>query len=126
MTGTDGALAGKIAVVTTISAAFSATTMFVIQWATNSFDISVIANAIVAGLVGVSAACSVIELWGAMLIGIISCLVYLGASKALVAAKIDDALDAFPIHGKCLHVDGSSVDFHILFSNHHILLEFIF
>jgi len=97
--GVRGALAGKIAAVTTLSAAFSAVTMLLIQAATNVYDISVLSNAILAGLVGVSASCTVIEMWGAMLIGISSCLVYFGASKALVHFKIDDVVDAFAVHG---------------------------
>lgn len=97
--GQRGALAGKIAAVTTLSAAFSAVTALLIQVATESYDLTVLSNAILAGLVGVSAACSVIEMWGAMLIGISSCLVYLGASKALVHFKIDDVVDAFAVHG---------------------------
>merc|ERR1711871_1159618 len=36
-----------------------------------------------------------------MMIGLIGGLIYIGASNLLVKLKIDDPLDAFPIHGVC-------------------------
>ena len=41
------------------------------------------------------------ESWASILIGIIGGLVCFGASRALVYLKIDDPLDAFPVHGAC-------------------------
>jgi len=95
----DGAgISGKIAALTTLCAAFSACTILAIQMITNDFDITVLANGLVAGLVAVGAGVEVIEMWGAMIIGIVAALVYVGASKALVHFKIDDVVDAFPVH----------------------------
>lgn len=58
-------------------------------------------NGALGGLVGITANCSVVEPWAAVLIGIISGWVYVGASKLLVMLKIDDAVDAIPVHGAC-------------------------
>lgn len=99
--GRSGALAGKIAMVTTLATAFSAMTCIKVQFFTGAFDITLLANSVIAGLVGISAACSVVDPWGAMIIGIVSCLVYLGASKVVLHFKIDDAIDAFAVHGAC-------------------------
>lgn len=97
--GQSGAIAGKIAAVTTLSAGFSALTVLTMQCITGAHDLTQLANGLIAGLVGVAAAADVIEMWGAMIIGIVSALVYLGASKAVADAKIDDVLDAFAVHG---------------------------
>ena len=58
-------------------------------------------NGCLGGLVGITANCSVVEPWAAIFIGIISGWVYVGASKLLVKLKIDDAVDAIPVHGFC-------------------------
>jgi len=58
-------------------------------------------NGCLGGLVGITAGCSVVEPWAAVLIGIISGWVYVGSSKLLVKLKIDDAVDAIPVHGFC-------------------------
>ncbi len=58
-------------------------------------------NGCLGGLVGITANCSVVEPWAAVLIGIISGFVYVGASKLLVKLKIDDTVDAVPVHGFC-------------------------
>lgn len=98
MVGDGAGISGKIAAVTTLCAAFSACTILLVQMVTGDYDITVLANGLLAGLVAVGAGVEVIEMWGAMIIGIVAALVYLGASKALVHFKIDDVVDAFPVH----------------------------
>ncbi len=97
--GTRGELAGKIAAVTTLSGAFSGVTMMAVQLATGCWCPTTVANAVVAGLVAICAGCGVVEMWGAMLTGIGACLFYIVAVKALEAVKIDDAVNAFAVHG---------------------------
>ena len=58
-------------------------------------------NSILAGVVSITAGCSVVESWASILIGIIGGLICFGASRALVFLKIDDPLDTFPVHGAC-------------------------
>mmetsp|Transcript_31004 Transcript_31004/g.52394 ORF Transcript_31004/g.52394 Transcript_31004/m.52394 type:complete len:504 (-) Transcript_31004:328-1839(-) len=102
VSGSLGSLAGKVAVTTTISAAASALTMVMYQAAIKTpYDIGGVINAILGGLVSITAPCAVVDPWAAFLIGIIGCFVYIGASKALLALQIDDPLDASPIHGAC-------------------------
>ena len=94
-------LASKVAVVTTIAAASSALTMVLYQATViKQYSITLLCNAVLSGLVGVTAPCAVIEPWAAMLIGIASCGVFLLSSKAVLAAHIDDPLDAAAVHGK--------------------------
>jgi ammonium transporter, Amt family len=63
-----------------------------------SYDLTMAMNGALAGLVGVTAGCSVVHPWAACVIGIVAALVYYGCSKLLIALKIDDAVDAIPVH----------------------------
>jgi ammonium transporter, Amt family len=63
-----------------------------------SYDLTMAMNGALAGLVGITASCAVVHPWAACVIGIIAALVYYGCSKLLVALKIDDAVDAIPVH----------------------------
>lgn len=51
-----------------------------------------------AGLVAITAPCAVVEPWAACVIGIIAGGVYLAASTLLVKLRIDDPVDAAPVH----------------------------
>merc|ERR1712232_1113362 len=42
-----------------------------------------------------------VKSWEAILIGLIGAFVYQGASMLLVRLKVDDVVDAFPVHGAC-------------------------
>jgi Amt family ammonium transporter len=89
ITGTCGSLAGKVAVTTTISPAFAALTMVAYQCAMGiPYDIGLVINAVLAGLVSITAPCAVVDLWAAMLIGIIGCFVFLAFSKMLVKLQV--------------------------------------
>ena len=55
-------------------------------------------NGCLTGLVAITAGCATVETWAAVLIGICAGWVYLGASKLMVRLKIDDAVDAIPVH----------------------------
>ena len=63
-----------------------------------SYDLTMAMNGALAGLVGVTAGCSVVSSWSAVIIGIIAGWTYLGFSKLLIRLKIDDAVDAIPVH----------------------------
>jgi Amt family ammonium transporter len=100
--GTCAGLAGKVAVTTTVSAAFSIITCILyMKFKGMEYDIATVMNSALAGLVSITAGCAVVDLWGAMLIGMFGCFVYLASSKALLRFQIDDPLDASPIHGAC-------------------------
>lgn len=62
------------------------------------FDTSYALNGCLSGLVGVTGACAVIEPWAALVIGFICGVLYVYSSKLLVYLRIDDAVDAIPVH----------------------------
>lgn len=55
-------------------------------------------NGCLTGLVAITAGCATVETWAAVVIGITAGWVYLGVSKLIVYFKIDDAVDAIPVH----------------------------
>eukprot|EP01023_Acetabularia_acetabulum_P031095 TRINITY_DN2929_c0_g1_i3.p1 TRINITY_DN2929_c0_g1~~TRINITY_DN2929_c0_g1_i3.p1 ORF type:complete len:204 (+),score=44.56 TRINITY_DN2929_c0_g1_i3:67-678(+) len=66
------------------------------------YDLIGTANGTLGGLVGITASCAVVEPWAAVVIGILSGFVYIGASNfVLRVLKIDDPLDAVAVHGFC-------------------------
>mmetsp|Transcript_32652 Transcript_32652/g.39076 ORF Transcript_32652/g.39076 Transcript_32652/m.39076 type:complete len:262 (+) Transcript_32652:755-1540(+) len=104
----QGDTAALCAVTTTLSAATgSITAMFIdtlIGMCTEGhaeYDITMAMNGALGGLVAITANCAVVEPWAAVLIGLIAGIVYVFASKLLVKLKIDDAVDAVPVHFFC-------------------------
>jgi Amt family ammonium transporter len=100
-----GDVAALCAVTTTLAAAAgSVSAMFTdmimtrIKTGETMYDITMCMNGALSGLVGITAGCSVCEPWAAFVIGIIAGWVYIGFSNLLVMLKIDDAVDAIPVH----------------------------
>merc|ERR1711884_308882 len=65
------------------------------------YDLTMAMNGALGGLVGITANCNCVAPWAAVLIGIISGVVYVFSSKLLVKLRIDDAVDAVPVHFFC-------------------------
>lgn len=55
-------------------------------------------NGCLTGLVAITAGCATVETWAAVVIGIFAGIFYLMGSKLLVRLRIDDAVDAIPVH----------------------------
>lgn len=94
--------AARCAVTTTLAAGSAGVvTLIIIKLRDHIFDLLASLNGILAGLVSITACCAFVDGWAAIVIGAIGALVYVAATMALLAAKIDDPLEAFPIHGAC-------------------------
>ncbi len=100
-----GDVAALCAVTTTLAAASGAvSSMFMdtllgfLKEGETEYDLTMCMNGCLAGLVGITAGCSVVEPWAAAIIGVIAGIIYVFASKLLVLLKIDDAVDAIPVH----------------------------
>jgi Amt family ammonium transporter len=81
-----------------ISALFTDTIIGYMAEGEAEYDLTMAMNGCLGGLVGITSGCSVVEPWAALVIGIISGLVYVLASKLLCYLRIDDAVDAIPVH----------------------------
>lgn len=108
--GNEGsaATAALCAVTTTIAAAAACVSClfldtFVEYSKTGEFayELTMAMNGALGGLVSITAGCSVVTPGCALVIGIIGGFVYYGFSKLLIKLKIDDAVDAVPVHFAC-------------------------
>lgn len=98
----DGANAGHVAVTTTLAP--SAATLIAIAYAKiakKAWDIDSALNAVLGGLVSITAGCSTISAPLSLVVGLIGGLVYVGSSKLIKKIGIDDPVDASPVHGFC-------------------------
>lgn len=94
---------GHIAMTTNLAAAAGGLTVMFFTWFRyKKPDVSMTLNGVLAGLVGITAGCQVITLWGSILVGIIS-----GIAVALLVpfidskCKVDDPVGAISVHGGC-------------------------
>lgn len=93
-------VAERCAVTTTLAAAAGGVvTLVILKIRDHIFDLLACLNGILAGLVAITACCAFVEPWAAIVIGAIGAMVYIGAAMLLLVLKIDDPLEAFPIHG---------------------------
>jgi len=99
--GATGALAAQVAM-NTIAAATGGITVFLLRYIIlRKYDVGGLCNGILAGLVSITAPCGNIECGSAFAVGFIGALVYQGSSMLLQKLKIDDPVDASPVHGFC-------------------------
>jgi len=99
----DGNNAAKVAVTTVMSPSTACLVGIFLHkfYLSDTWDLGVALNCVLAGLVSITAGCSVVDDWTAMIIGAIGAVVYLGASKLMKNLEIDDPLDAVAVHGAC-------------------------
>jgi Amt family ammonium transporter len=62
------------------------------------YDLNSLTNGVLSGLVGITACCSVVTSSSALIIGLISGLIYQLGSNCLIYFQIDDVVDAVPVH----------------------------
>jgi len=100
-----GSIAALCAVTTTIAAAsgcvtamFTDTILGQFKTGEAEYDLTYAMNGSLAGLVAITAGTSVVTPWASLFIGIIGGWVYCGMSALLIKLKIDDAVDAIPVH----------------------------
>jgi Amt family ammonium transporter len=99
----------RAAVTTTLSGATAACTGLFLKrmlppalgGAGHVWDLGHTCNSLLGGLVSVTAGCSTVDPWGAILCGFVGAWVYHGASCLMRKLKVDDPLDAFAVHGSC-------------------------
>uniref|UniRef100_A0A7S2QUY7 Ammonium transporter n=1 Tax=Triparma pacifica TaxID=91992 RepID=A0A7S2QUY7_9STRA len=103
-TGDLSGAAAHTMVTTTLSAASCCLTTVAITALMSKdkvIDIGAANNGILAGLVSITAGCSSVECYAAILIGIIGAFWYVAGCAFLEKLKIDDVVGAVPVHGFC-------------------------
>ena len=58
-------------------------------------------NGVLTGLGSIIVGADVLQPWAAIIAGLVGSVVLWGSSKLLLKLKIDDPLEAFPVHGAC-------------------------
>jgi Amt family ammonium transporter len=101
-TASQGHLAAQVAMNTTLSAATCGLGVFFMQYAKiRKYDLGMLCNGILAGLVSITAPCGNVECGSAFTIGLIGAGIYFGTSNLVKLVKVDDPIDAFAVHGAC-------------------------
>jgi Amt family ammonium transporter len=62
------------------------------------FDIKYAMNGSLCGLVAITGGCGVVEPWAAVVTGFFAGMFYVGGSRLLLSLRLDDAVDAIPVH----------------------------
>lgn len=104
-TAAKGKVASLVAVNTTLGAAagalsgmFTSTILDERKTGVYQWDTTAAMNGCLTGLVGITAGCATVDPWAAFVIGVVAGWTYLGASSLMLRLKIDDAVDAIPVH----------------------------
>lgn len=105
--GMNVELAGRAGMTTAISSASALVTAVVVGFiisersggATPRVNVYKIITGTLAGLASITAGCAVVGTWEAMVIGSVGALLALLISDTLIAFRVDDPVDAFPVHG---------------------------
>lgn len=63
-----------------------------------SFNLTMAMNGALSGLVAVTAGCALMEPWAAIITGTVAGWLYIWGSQLLIRLRIDDAVDAIPVH----------------------------
>lgn len=63
-----------------------------------TYDLGYTMNGCLTGLVAITSGCATVEPWAGVVIGITAGWFYLLGSNALIKLRIDDAVDAIPVH----------------------------
>ena len=105
---TPDAIPTKVGINTIAAASFAGAFYGVLEWLSFTTmnrmrvqEAGGIMNAILAGLVAITAGCNNVSLFGSCIIGIVGTLVYVGSGKMMHRWKIDDPIEASQIHGFC-------------------------
>jgi Amt family ammonium transporter len=99
----SGYMAAVVAVNTTIAPAFGGLVVTFVRRAQAPYKWMTCetCGGILAGLVSITAGCGNVHPWAAVVIGAVGGVFYVAAADGLAMAKIDDPVQAFPVHGAC-------------------------
>ncbi len=98
----DGVLIGQVIVTTALAGAAGGTMAGIYTRLRNGkWDVAMMANGILAGLVGITAGADMVNNFMALLVGLIAGIVVALSVSLLDAIKIDDPVGAISVHGTC-------------------------
>ncbi|KAG5232720.1 ammonium transporter member [Salix suchowensis] len=93
---------GRTAVTTTLAGSTAAlTTLFGKRLLVGHWNVVDVCNGLLGGFAAITAGCSVVEPWAAIICGFIASWVLIGCNKLAEKLKYDDPLEAAQLHGGC-------------------------
>ncbi|XP_057783574.1 ammonium transporter 1 member 1-like [Salvia miltiorrhiza] len=93
---------GRTAVTTTLAGCSAAlTTLFVRRLVSGHWNVTDVCNGLLGGFAAITAGCSVVEPWAALICGFVAALVLVGCNLAAERVRYDDPLEAAQLHGGC-------------------------
>ncbi|XP_047316505.1 ammonium transporter 1 member 1-like [Impatiens glandulifera] len=93
---------GRTAVTTTLAGSTAAlTTLFGKRLLSGHWNVTDVCNGLLGGFAAITAGCSVVEPWAAIICGFVASLVLIGCNKLAERFKYDDPLEAAQLHGGC-------------------------
>ena len=103
-----GVIAAHAAVSTALSGAMGGisalfTNLYIEERRTGepNFSLVMAMNGSLSGLVAVTSGCALMEPWSALITGLVAGWLYMFSSSLLIRFRIDDAVDAIPVHMAC-------------------------
>ncbi|EXB95961.1 Ammonium transporter 1 member 1 [Morus notabilis] len=93
---------GRTAVTTTLAGCTAAlTTLFGKRILSGHWNVTDVCNGLLGGFAAITAGCSVVEPWAAIICGFVASVVLITCNKLAEKAKFDDPLEAAQLHGGC-------------------------
>ncbi|XP_026387554.1 ammonium transporter 1 member 1-like [Papaver somniferum] len=93
---------GRTAVTTTLAGCTAAlTTLFGKRLLVGHWNVTDVCNGLLGGFAAITAGCSVVEPWAAIICGFVASGVLIGCNKLAEKFKYDDPLEAAQLHGGC-------------------------
>ncbi|GJN27072.1 hypothetical protein PR202_gb15058 [Eleusine coracana subsp. coracana] len=93
---------GRTAVTTTLAGSVAAlTTLFGKRLQTGHWNVTDVCNGLLGGFAAITAGCSVVDPWAAVICGFVSAWVLIGLNALAARLKFDDPLEAAQLHGGC-------------------------
>lgn len=93
---------GRTAVTTTLAGCTAAlTTLFGKRLISGHWNVTDVCNGLLGGFAAITAGCSVVEPWAAIICGFVAAIVLIGCNQLAEMVKFDDPLEAAQLHGGC-------------------------
>ncbi|CAM0909247.1 unnamed protein product [Alopecurus aequalis] len=93
---------GRTAVTTTLAGSVAAlTTLFGKRLQRRHWNVTDVCNGMLGGFAAITAGCSVVDPWAAVICGFVSAFVLMGLNELAARLKYDDPLEAAQLHGGC-------------------------
>ncbi|CAM0903853.1 unnamed protein product [Alopecurus aequalis] len=93
---------GRTGITTTLAGSVAAlTTLFAKRFQTGHWNVTDVCNGMLGGFAAITAGCSVVDPWAAIICGFVSAFVLMGLNMLSARLKYDDPLEAAQLHGGC-------------------------